>query len=184
MIIYIHGFGSSGEGSKAVLLRPYFKEEGFIAPSLPTNPELAIRTLCELIETIQRFDKITLIGSSLGGYYTLYLSARYGLQGVLINPAIYPYTTLQRDLGSATNFYDNSQYEWNEHHLELLKKYESTNYIPEKFLLLLQQGDEVLDYREALQKLQDVKTIVEEGGSHSFEGIERYIDTIKVFFRD
>ncbi len=181
MIIYIHGFGSSGEGSKAVLLRPYFKEEGFIAPSLPTNPELAIKTLCELIETIQQFEKITLIGSSLGGYYALYLCARYGLKGVLINPAIYPYNTLQRALGTATNFYDNTQYEWNEHHLELLKKYEFKSFDAKKILLLLQKDDELLDYGEALQKLQGVHSIVEEGGSHSFDGIERHIDTIKKF---
>ncbi|NCD13488.1 MAG: esterase, partial [Epsilonproteobacteria bacterium] len=36
MIIYIHGFGSSGEASKAKLLRAYCQENKirFIAPSL------------------------------------------------------------------------------------------------------------------------------------------------------
>lgn len=181
MVIYIHGFGSSGEGSKAVIMRPFFQREGFIAPSLPVNPELAIKTLCELIQTIQRFDTITLVGSSLGGYYALYLANRYGIKCVLINPSIYPYKTLQQALGQGVNFYDNTTYEWNENHLELLKKFEITAYDSRKLLLLLQKGDELLDYREALEKLQGVQAIVEEGGSHSFDGVERHIDTLREF---
>ena len=54
MIIYIHGFGGSGEGSKAKILRPLLRSDGIIAPSLPTNPALAIATLSELIETFRR----------------------------------------------------------------------------------------------------------------------------------
>jgi len=51
MIIYIHGFGSHGYGSKAKIFREYFISirEDFIAPSLSYVPELAIRTLEELI---------------------------------------------------------------------------------------------------------------------------------------
>ena len=45
MIIYIHGFGSSGEGHKAKQFREYFKDDGFIAPSLSYIPDLAIKTL-------------------------------------------------------------------------------------------------------------------------------------------
>ena len=54
MIIYIHGFGGSGEGSKAKLFREYFKstEDGFIAPSLSYVPELAINTLEELMQQV------------------------------------------------------------------------------------------------------------------------------------
>ena len=51
MIIYIHGFGSSGEGHKAKQFREYFKDDGFIAPSLSYIPDLAIKTLEELIES-------------------------------------------------------------------------------------------------------------------------------------
>ena len=45
MVIYVHGFGGSGEGSKAKAFREYFrsKGEGFISPSLSYVPELAIK---------------------------------------------------------------------------------------------------------------------------------------------
>lgn len=182
MIIYIHGFGSSGEASKAKLLRAYCQEEGirFIAPSLPTIPDLAIKTLSELIESYQ--EPVYLMGSSLGGYYALYLSDKYNLKAVLINPAINAPETLERAIGHGVNYYDNSAYEWNESHLEMLESYEIEEPNLENLLVLLQKGDEVLDYEEAFDVLEDAKIIVEEGGTHSFEGLERHFETIRRFF--
>ncbi len=182
MIIYIHGFGGSGEGSKAKAFREYFKsiEEPFIAPSLSYVPELAIKTSEELIESY--CGDVKLIGSSLGGYYTMHLAQKYNLQAILINPSINPETTLQRMTGTAPNFYDTSSYEWNTSHIQMLKSYKTKITIHNKIMLLVQQGDELLDYKEAVQYLPKVKTIVEEGGSHSFEGIEQHFETIHEFF--
>jgi len=183
MIIYIHGFGSHGLGSKARYFRSYFKSKGeaFIAPSLSYVPDLAIQTLEELIES---YDDVKLIGSSLGGFYTLYLAQKYGLKAVLINPSIYPYITLKKVLGEAPDFYDESHFEWRQSHLEMLKKYETDLVIQEDVMLLLQKGDETLDYKEALAKLPTAKQIVEEGGSHSFDGIERYFAEVDDFLKN
>jgi uncharacterized protein len=184
MIIYIHGFGGSGEGSKATLLRPLFRSDGIIAPSLPTNPALAIATLSELIETFRRIETVMLIGSSLGGFYTLHLATKYNLKAVLINPAIRPYETLSRALGTTggENFYDGSRYEWNESHLQTLKSLIPTKVNVDNILLLLQKGDEVLDYSDAAKQLEGCEQIIEEGGDHSFRGIERHVGAIKQFF--
>jgi len=180
MIIYIHGFGSHGLGSKASSFKTFFKEkkEAFIAPSLSYIPDLAIQTLEELIES---YDDVKLIGSSLGGFYALYLAQKYGLKAVLINPSIYPYITLKKVLGEAPGFYDGSHFQWMKSHLEMLKKYETDLFLQENVMLLLQKGDETLDYKEAEAKLPNAKQIVEEGGSHSFDGIERYFDEVDCF---
>jgi predicted esterase YcpF (UPF0227 family) len=182
MIIYIHGFGGSGEGSKAKIFRKYFKsiDEDFIAPSLSYVPELAIQTLEELIESCHK--DVYLIGSSLGGYYTMYLAQKYNLKAVLINPAIQPENTLQRALGEAPNFYDDSYFSWNKQHLQMLSKYKTEVAYQRNFKLLLQKGDELLDYKEALKRLPNAFSTVEEGGSHSFDGIERYFEEIRAFF--
>jgi len=182
MILYIHGFGSSGVGGKASLFREYFKSQNipFIAPSLSYVPELAIGTLEELIDS---YEDVTLIGSSLGGYYALYLSQKFGLKTILINPAINSAKTLRRAMskqGYTLNYYDLSHFEWNESHIDMLKKYEVDRPI-EPCLLLLQKGDDVLNYKDALEKLPHAKIIVEEGGTHSFEGIERYFEMIRDF---
>lgn len=182
MILYIHGFGSSGQGGKSTQFRAYFKAQNipYIAPSLSYVPELAMSTLEELIES---YDDVTLIGSSLGGYYAMYLAEKYGLKAVLINPAMKSAKTLRRAISKqrlAHNYYDESKFSWNESHITMLEKYEVVNPKAE-YLLMLQKGDDVLNYKEALEKLPDAKLVLEEGGTHPFEGIERYFSEIKDF---
>lgn len=184
MIIYIHGFGGSGNGNKATLFRSLFHSEHFIAPSLPINPTLAFSTLSELIEAFIRTGTVMLIGSSLGGFYALHLASKYNLKAVLINPAVHPYETLSRSIGTTggENFYDSSRYEWNESHLDALRSFGPINANKDNILLFLQKGDEVLDYTQASTMLDGCEQIIEDGGSHSFDGIERHIEKIKQFF--
>lgn len=180
-IIYIHGFGSSGFGVKAELFRQYFKGRGvrFLAPSLSYVPQLAIQTLIELAEYCEN---PVFIGSSLGGFYSLYLANRFDTKAVLINPALYADSTLRRHIkGYATNFYDLSRFEWNDKHLSMLKGYKVDTPKEENLFVLLQKGDDILDYKDVLELLPNAKRVVEEGGSHSFDGIERYFAQIEAF---
>ena len=182
MIIYIHGFGSCGLGGKASAFKAYFKAQNipFIAPSLSYVPKLAIDTLEALIKS---YDDITLIGSSMGGFYAIYLAEKYGIKAILINPAMHSDKTLKRAIdkeGLMTNYYDGSHFEWKKSHMAMLGKYvvkkPTANY-----LLLIQKGDEVLDYHHAVEALPHATQILEEGGTHSFEGIERHFETILDF---
>lgn len=184
MIIYIHGFGSSGHGGKATLFREYFEDE-VIAPSLSYVPNLAIDTLEQLIEMLlQKDENVGLVGSSLGGYYSIYLANKYDLKAVLINPAIYPYKTLDK-LGMATNYYDGSSFEVISEHMQSLKAFDvETIKNQENFMTLLQTEDEVLDFNEAAEKLSESELIIEEGGNHSFENIESYFRKISVFLEN
>ncbi len=182
MVIYIHGFGGSGEGSKARLFREHYKDDAFIAPSLSYLPDLAVKTLEELIEQFLKVGPVSLIGSSLGGFYALYLSHKYKLPAVLLNPSVKPYETLARCIGQAPSFYDNSSFEWNGGHVQSLVKYDVADPDEERLFLLAQSGDELLDYREALQKLPHAKTQIDEGGSHGFDGIEKHFGAIDAFF--
>ena len=185
MIIYIHGFASSGFGSKPQKFKEYFEDE-IMTLSLPTIPNLAIDTLEQIIEAfLNKEEEVCLVGSSLGGFYALYLANKYDLKAVLINPAITPWGSLDRFEGVdfVTNYYDNSQFEFNQGHIKSLKNYE-VNFIknPENFITLLQEDDEVLDFTEAAAKLEETELIIEEGGTHSFENIERYFRKINSFF--
>jgi len=184
MIIYIHGFGGSGNGVKARLFKSLTCNEPFFAPTLSYIPEMSIMTLCELIEILQassdeKLNSVKLIGSSLGGFYAHYLSHKYNLKAVLLNPALYPFKGLKKYQGKALNFADNSHFEWNSTHLEMLKKYDvpdaSKNH---NILLLTQKGDEILDFREAVEKLQGAKQLIEEDGNHGFENLERHFSII------
>ncbi len=181
MILYIHGFGSSGNGGKASLFREYFEDE-VIAPSLSYVPNLAIDTLEQIIEIYLSQDiNVGLVGSSLGGYYAIYLANKYKLKAVLINPSIYPYKTLDK-VGMAMNYYDMSSFEVTAEHIQALKGFEVKQIEnQENFMTLLQTEDEVLDYNQAVEKLPDSELIIEEGGNHSFENIESYFRKIGSF---
>lgn len=181
MIIYIHGFGSSGKGGKSSFFREYFEEE-VITPSLSYVPSLAIDTLEQLIEMfLEKDETIGLVGSSLGGYYAIHLASKYNLKAVLINPAIYPYNTLDR-VGMAMNYYDMSSFEVTAEHIQALKGLEIQEVLnQENFITLLQTDDEVLDYNDAVEKLPDSELVIEEGGNHSFENIESYFRKIGSF---
>ncbi len=181
MIIYMHGTKTCGVDSNAVLFREYFKEKVF-APTLSYIPSLAIDTLEQLIELfLARSENISLIGTSMGGYYAMYLANKYNIKAVLINPAIIPYKNTPR-IGMDFLYYDKSSYEVTQTHLNSLKSIEVTSLKnPKNFLTLLQTGDKVLDYTLAEEKLKNTELIVEEGGSHSFENLERYFQRISAF---
>ncbi len=181
MIIYIHGFGSSGHGGKATLFREYFEDE-LIAPSLSYIPTLAIDTLEQLINIyLQTDEEVSLVGSSLGGYYAIYLANKYNLKAVLINPAVYPYKTLDK-VGISMNYYDMSSFEVTTEHIQTLRGLEVNNIKnQDNFMVLLQTDDEVLDYTQAVEKLSNSELIIEEGGNHTFENIESYFRKIGSF---
>lgn len=182
MILYIHGFGSSGKGNKAQILSDEFAQHNFLSPSLSYVPELAIDTLEQIIEYALQYEDIYLIGSSLGGYYAIYLANKYNLKAVVINPAVKPYIRLREAIGKALNYHDLSRFEWNESHIDQLKLFDVEILNPSQFLLLSQKGDELLDYKEGVEKLKGAKQIVTEGGNHAFEDIEQYLGNIKEFF--
>jgi len=186
MVIYLHGFGSAGFGEKAQKFLEYFEDE-MITPTLSTIPVLAIATLEQIIEAfVNRGIKVSLVGSSLGGFYALYLANKYDLKAVLINPAVTPWLnsdSLDKD-GEEMSicYYDNSRFEFNHSHIQSLRNYEVVMLKnPSNFLTLLQTDDEVLDYNEAADKLEETELIIEEGGSHSFEDIERYFRKVSTF---
>ena len=182
MTIYIHGFASSGFGGKATVFKEHYKNEIFL-PSLSYVPSLALHTLEQLIQIfIENKQNVNLVGSSLGGYYAIFLANKYNLKAVLINPAITPYKTLDK-IGMATNYFDMSTFEVTKEHINFLKTLEVNEIKNQKDLMvLLQKDDEVLDYKDALNKLPNATLCVEEGGSHTYVGIQRHFNLIDKFF--
>ncbi len=179
-IIYIHGFKSCGIGEKSKTIKNYF-DIPTLTPNLPFSPIKAVRFLETLItgETV-------LIGSSLGGFYAIYLAEKYNLKAVLINPSLKPYKTLKNYVGLQYRYCDNKPFKWKKKYLKELKSLK-TDYKNGKYLILLQSGDEVLNYKKTLKKfknLPNAKVIVEYGGNHRFENIEDYLCMIENFIKE
>jgi predicted esterase YcpF (UPF0227 family) len=64
----------------------------------------------------------------------------------------------------------------------MLKNYRTQLTKQSNFMLLLQKGDEVLNYKEAADRFSKASLIVEDGGDHSFKGIEKHFQRIDTFF--
>lgn len=185
MIIYIHGFGSSGKGKKAQLFKEHYKNEEFYAPSLPYIPELAICNLEEMIENNIQRDKIVLIGSSLGGFYAMYLSQKYKLKAVLINPAADPISLSETLEGEQKSWFDESTFKWQTTHTAYLDKMKSEmNTDFSHTLSFIKTGDEILDYRVSQSVLKNSYLEIIDGGDHSFLDIINHFKQIDSFIQN
>ncbi len=186
LLIYIHGFNSSPLSQKASEIKSYCEEHRqdikVIIPQLPCYPEQAKQTLLDLVDAHKDDHQIGLVGSSLGGYFCIWLNALYGFRAVVINPAVKPYELLNDYLGEQVNPYTNERYVLKHEHVEQLRALDVPKIKhPSDFWLLQQKGDEVLDYRQAEAKFIDARTSIEEGGDHSFVNFSRYSDQIVEF---
>jgi len=182
--IYIHGFTSSPKSFKAQLMLTQFKEQGVEAqlavPELSHFPAKAIEQLRALVEPA---DRVLLVGSSLGGFYATWLAEQYPqVRAVLVNPAVAPHRLLEGMLGMTENYYSGERYELTHAHMEQLQSlYIETPSHPERLLLLQQEGDETLDYRDAVGYYRASAQIVQPGGSHAFDDFEQMLPLIMDF---
>ncbi|MFH1602296.1 MAG: YqiA/YcfP family alpha/beta fold hydrolase [Pseudomonadota bacterium] len=184
MLIYLHGLNSSCASHKAQVLKRFMQERGlgehFCCPDLPHLPRRAIAVIEAEIAKFSRAS-VTLVGSSLGGYYSTYLAERYDLRAVLINPAVYPHLGLRAYLGVQRNLFTQQQYELTDDHLRQWEQLYLPTVHPQRYLLLLETGDEVLDYRDAVEKYKGARQIVVQGGNHSLMSFPEHIPLILEF---
>ena len=179
MILYIHGFRTTPTSFKATLLREHYTDK-LIVSNHSHIPDIAIKDL----ETIIEEQNITgIIASSIGGFYATYLSEKYQIKTVLINPSVRPYETTKKYLGNNTK--DNgASFLWEEKHLEMLKSFKVEKPTVANYFLFLQKGDEVLDYSIAENFYRGSRLILEEDGNHRFKGFNRFFGEIEEFFRE
>ena len=88
-ILYVHGFGSSGQSGTVTRIRQVLPNAIVIAPDLPLHPQEAIELLHK---TCDQEQPDLIIGTSMGGMYAEQL---YGYDRILINPAFTIADTMQ-----------------------------------------------------------------------------------------
>ena len=186
-IIYLHGFKSSALSIKAQQLKQYSLQQPLYTlhvPDLNLPPQQVLASLSDLIEQLQ---DVALVGSSLGGFYATQLVAKYGMPAVLINPAMRPWQLFQDLFGLEQMPYPVNPY-WTLDQLQL--EHLAQMAVPfvqdaDKILLLLQQGDEVLDYREAERYYSAAQhralIMLERHGNHAMENFADKIPMILEF---
>jgi uncharacterized protein len=185
-LLYLHGFNSSPLSLKAQLISHYMREkhcqQQLLCPQIPVIPGEARVFLEQLVEQTLLQHPLSFVGSSLGGYYATYLAEKYSGSAVLINPSVKPFETLAAYLGENKFYYSDKVWDFNESHIAQLKTMNVEHITnAERYMVLLQTGDETLDYREAEEKYKNSHCIIEQGGDHGFVGLERHIPQIMAF---
>lgn len=182
MIVYLHGFNSAPASHKARLLQAYLAERGLAdrvrCPALPHDPGAAIQAI---EQEIDRAPGATLVGSSLGGFYATWLAERHGLRAVLIQPAVFPHVGLAALLGPQENLYTRERYELTAAHIDGWRALAVDRVDPERYLLLLETGDEVLDYRQAVRKYEGARMVIREGGDHTLRTFPEHLPRLLAF---
>lgn len=185
LIVYVHGWNSHANARKAQLLQNELKDHNQFdceSITLKNHPREAIDQLTHFIESKQTEYEVHLIGSSLGGYYSTFLAEKLDLKAAMINPAVWAYKIFEYDRGENVNPNTGEEYFIDQEWIDSLEEIFIEKPSPEKYLVLLQTGDETLNYKYAEKYFSGAKIVIDEGGNHSFENLEIKIPQILLHF--
>lgn len=184
MILYLHGFRSSPASYKATLLAQAMRERGLLAqwicPQLPASPREAAALALSLAQP--HGPGITVIGSSLGGYYATWLAERLGCRAILLNPAVHPTRELAAQVGEHAMYHSDEPFVFRPEYVEELAALAVPRISqPQRYFLVAATGDEVLDYREMVAFYDGARQRVIEGSDHALSGFERWLPEVLAF---
>ena len=185
MILYLHGFRSSPKSMKARVVGVRMLEMGLDAelrcPQLPASPKAAIALALSLVDGVQA-NQLSIIGSSLGGYYATWLAEHLGCRAVLLNPAVHPLASLDGQTLPTTQFHSDEPFEFKPEYFEELRALTvDATTRPERYYLIAATGDEVLDYRTMLAHYAGARQHVIEGSDHGITEFKEYVDEVLAF---
>jgi predicted esterase YcpF (UPF0227 family) len=181
-VVYLHGFISSPQSRKATMLGDYLRNcvsgIDYAVPELHHRPARAIaqaRAACAAYAP----ENLTLVGSSLGGFYATVIAEGLGCRAALLNPAVHPHRHFARYLGTRRNLYTGETFELTVEHIgELMAMDVAAITRPERYWLFVETGDEVLDYREAVAFYAGACHTIVRGGDHSLGSFAEHIPDI------
>ena len=187
MILYLHGFRSSPQSFKARLMGQRMRELGlqdsYLCPQLPASPAGAIALAESLIAgAAADLARLTVVGSSLGGFYATWLAEQYGCRAVLLNPAVQPPRELESYVGVTTQYHSDEPFEFKREYVDELRALAVGKISrPERYFLIAATGDEVLDWREMVAHYPGARQTVIEGSDHGIAEFADYLDDVLAF---
>jgi len=187
MILYLHGFRSSPQSFKARLLAERMQQLGraaeYLCPQLPASPAAAIAIAQNCIQACDPAE-LTLIGSSLGGYYATWLAEQLGCRtrAVLLNPAVKPPRDLEQYIGVSTQYHSDQPFEFKREYIAELQTLQIDRITrPERYFLMAATGDEVLDWQEMIGHYPQARQLVIQGSDHGISEFAEYVDAVLAF---
>jgi uncharacterized protein len=183
-ILYLHGFRSGPQSAKSGIMRRACSERGinFIGPQLPDSPAQAAQDIARVAVQLQP-SEVTVVGSSLGGFYATWLAEQIACKAVLLNPAVDPVRDLAAyvadEASPLTRFHSDESFVFRPQYLDELKAMTPGALAdPSRYLLIAATGDEVLDWQEMAARYKDAQQLIVQGSNHGLSGFDQYLTDV------
>lgn len=125
---------------------------------------------------------LTVIGSSLGGYYATWLAQTLGARAVLLNPAVHAARDLATQVGAHTQYHSDEPFVFLPEYVQELADLEVDELTrPERFFLVAATGDELLDWREMRDRFAHSPHRIVEGSDHGLSDFARWMPEVLEF---
>jgi predicted esterase YcpF (UPF0227 family) len=188
LLVYLHGFRSSPNSSKAVMtgkavqaLSTASNTYEWYCPQLLASPKESMNMVVKHIDQSSA-DRVVIIGSSLGGFYTNYLAEKYQCKGITLNPAVYAARELEPHVGMMTAYDSEEPFDFKAEYIQELRDLQVdviTN--PERYFLIAAKGDELLDWKEMVAFYPGAKQLVLEGSDHGIADYANHLPAVIEF---
>ena len=185
-ILYFHGFKSSSDSTKAKDLHKFISRRTrntiLITPNIHDNFHDAHDQIINLIESNQ--PNIFFMGSSLGGYYASFFSQKYNKKAVLINPAIPPLKDFEMHLGKNKNYSNGNKFIITKNDIDYIRSLSYKKILkPKNLMILLESGDEILNYNDTSSYFSGSHIDILYGGDHSYSSFKEKLNKIQDFLK-
>jgi len=185
-ILYFHGFKSSSDSTKAKDLHKFISRRTrntiLITPNIHDNFHDAHDQIINLIESNQ--PNIFFMGSSLGGYYASFFSQKFNKKAVLINPAIPPLKDFEMHLGKNKNYSNGNKFIITKNDIDYIRSLSYKKILkPKNLMILLESGDEILNYNDTSSYFSGSHIDILYGGDHSYSSFKEKFNKIQDFLK-
>lgn len=181
-VLYLHGFRSSPQSTKAQMLARWMAARHpavhFWCPQLVPSPRQA---MADVMAELARWPlaRTVVAGSSLGGFYATWVAAQTGCRVGLINPAVHAARDLATRVGEHAMWHSPAQsFEFKAEYVAELRAMELPAGQPpgERVHALIAKGDEVLDWREMCARYPGAAITLLEGSDHAISDFADHMD--------
>lgn len=182
-LLYLHGFRSSPRSMKAMKMAERVRRDHpgvtWWCPQLPASPREAFERIHEGLADWP-LEHMSVVGSSLGGYYATRVALDIGCRAVLLNPAVNPARDLARHIGEQSSWQNpQERFYFHPEYVDELRLLACGDLpYPERVLCVIAKGDEVLDWREMAGRYPHSQLKLLEGSDHALSDFDEHIDEV------
>ncbi|MHC3910989.1 YqiA/YcfP family alpha/beta fold hydrolase [Achromobacter marplatensis] len=155
-------------------------------PQLPASPreaiDLAMGIARRQLDGVDSPRALTVVGSSLGGFYATWLAEQLGCQAALLNPAVEAARDLATQVGEHHMYHSDAPFVFLPEYVDELAAIHAPLITqPDRYFLVAATGDEVLDWREMRDRYAGCRQRIVQGSDHGLSDFAQWMPEVLEF---